>query len=242
MLSISRSHKRWFSLSTIMEPEPSPFRMSLYSNEYTSDRLPRQKSLDFISAKDYGSQIGMPDQFQLHENIWLKMTKAVQLWLFDALCLAAYGYVAGGLSPSLLKTAKMEWKQYLDDGRCFTNRSGTDNHHDYINGTNVTASDMLWEPLLCGGNVVEITGPGVMIPKRYFGVRTSYRHYPVRALDPLKLPDVAAFLKDPCVCHKPTTIKPTGEHGTFPQFGGKAVYPLWAVGGKAWVWDRLLSG
>jgi hypothetical protein len=226
MLNISRRHKRFITL-----PSASKWR-SLYSNEYTAQRLPRQKADEFVSMKDYGAVIGLPDQMQMHDNIWIRMTQAVQLWLFDVLCLAS------GLSGS---TARDEWRQYLDDGRCFTNGSGTDTHHDYIRGTNAAADDMYWEPLICAGNRVDVIGEAVSISKRYFGVQASYRHYPVRVLDPLKLPTPQEFLMDPCVCHVPTTIKPDGTHGVFPQFGGRAVYPLWAVGGKAWVWERLIS-
>lgn len=239
MLNISRSHRRFLTLPA--GPVSKPVWRSLYSDQYTAQRVPRQLAGEFRGMKDYGAVIGLPDQFQLHENIWIRMTKGVQLWLFDVLCLAAYGVLPAMMGASLLKTAKAEWKEYLDNGRCFTNRAGTDTHRDYINGTNIGADDMMWEPLILGGNQVDVIGESVNFPKRYFGVRASYRHYPLRVLDPLRLPSPQSFLLDPCVCHKPTTIKPTGEHGIFPQFGGRAVYPLWAVGGKAWVWERLIA-
>lgn len=239
MLNISRSHKRFITLPS--GGVSAPVWRSLYSDQYTERHVPRQLAAEFMGMKDYGAVIGLPDQMQMHENIWIRMTKTVQTWLFDVLCLSAYGVLPSMMGTSLLKQAKNEWAVYLDDGRCFTNRSGTDTHHDYINGTNTSADDMMWEPLICGGNQVEVIGNAVNIPKRYFGVQSNYKHYPVRVLDPLKLPSPQTFLTDPAVCHKPTTIKPTGEHGVFPQFGGRAVYPLWAVGGKAWVWERLIG-
>lgn len=209
---------------------------------WTSDNLPRQKSNDYVSMKDYGAKIGLPDQIKYMPDVWVTLPEKRQRWLFDVLCLSAYGKVAGGLTANQFREAKSEWAEYLDDGRCFTNRTGTTTHHDYINNTNTGADLMRWEPLLTGGNWVELTGRVKSISTSYlnFGVH-SYSHYEARAINVNALPTPETFLLDDCVCHVPTTIQPSGQTGIFPQWGEKARYPLWSTSNSVWIWSQLLE-
>jgi hypothetical protein len=173
-------------------------------------------------------------------DVWIKLNERRQRWLYDVLCIARYNTTY--LTAAQTTIAKKEWKDYLDDGRCFTNRTGTDSRHDYINGTNVNADDMEWEPLVTGNNFVELTGRTRQISTSYlsFGVK-SYKHWECRAVDPNDLPNPSAFLLDAAVCHTPTTIQPTGLTGYFPQWDGFAKYPLWGPGGTVWIWEQLLE-
>lgn len=225
----------------------SKFRKALYSDEYTSDRKARQQSVDFIGMKDYGARMGLPDQFQLHENTWIPLTQHLQKWLFDALCLNAYGKKPSSMTKTEFGIAKANWVEFMDGGRCFTNRAGSGTHRDYISGKNLSADLMQWEPLILGGNSVEIIGEPIRVRKSYLNVSNELvTLYPIRVLNINSLPSVESFLKDVSVCHKCTTSTGRYEnnmwiHGVFPQFNEKSIYPLWSKTGKAWVWDRLIS-
>lgn len=224
----------------------SPYRKTLYSKEYTSDKLPRQKSIDFLGMKDHPYDkiipIGLPDQNRLYPNIWIQMTEKIQKWYFDVLCISTFGIPSSFLLYAQLKQCKDWWKQFLDDGRCFTNKTGTDTHRDYINETNVLKDDMRFEPLVCGGNSIEIVGKPQYFTEKYFGVQGNYKHYPIRAINTASLPSPQLFLKDRYVCHTPTTIKPDGTTGLFPQFNGHAVYPIWVKNSnRVWVWEKLIN-
>lgn len=222
---------------------PIGIRVSLYSDEWTSDHLPRQKSADFLTMKDYGAKVGLPDQMQLVLNQWIPLTEKRQVWFFNVLCLAAYGKTSDKLTRIERPKAISEWASLMDGGRCFTNRKGWNNGRaDYIQRLNLNADPMEWEPLLLGGNQVKVIGNAFPLSNNYLGQGTrTYLHYPIRVVNPEDLPDPAAFLSDRAVCHVPTTIRPDGTKGIFPQFGGRAVYPLWALHGSAYVWDRLIT-
>lgn len=237
MLNISRTHNRYISIH-----HPAEW-VSLYSKEYNSDGLPRQTSIDWKGSpyKDYGALGGLPDQYYFYADPWIRLTEVRARWLFDVQCLSWRGKRASQLSPSDLRYAKTEWLEYMDDARCFTNQSGTDTHHDYITGRNSTKSDMSYQLLLLGGNRVEVIGETVNLPEKYFNVQQSYPHRLLRTVDIDHLPSPESFLRDPFVCHTPTTIKPTGETGVFPQFDGKAKCVLWSRGGTAYVWEHLIG-
>ena len=70
---------------------PKTDTVSLYSDQYTSDRLPRQRSVDFMSMKDYGAKIGLPDQMYFRSDPWIQLNKTRSLWLFDLQCLSWRG-------------------------------------------------------------------------------------------------------------------------------------------------------
>lgn len=216
---------------------------SLYSNEWTSDHKARQGSIDFIGMKDYGSSIGLPDQMQILPNEWIPLTRVRQLWLFDVLCLAGYNKLPVDMTKAEKTVAIGDWAKLMKGGVCFNNGAGWgDGYADFIQGLNISALPMEWEPLLCAGNVVDVTGEPVNISNGYLklGVK-SLPHYPIRTLDATKpLPDPRSFLQDPAICHRATTIKPDGTHGDFPQFNGNVVYPLWSLKPN-YVWSKLIA-
>lgn len=225
------------------QPAPSSFSRTLYSKEYTTDHKARQESDNFIGMKDYNAPIGLPDQMALYPKVWIPLTFAKQKWLFDCLCLSAYGILPDNMTAQQKKTAIEEWAKFMDGGRCFTNKAGWNNGRaDYIQGLNLGADPMEWEPLVLGGNVVEKTGRTENYPTTYlnFG-QGSYMHYEIRAIDIDKLSDYppAEVVKDPCIWHKATTIKPDGTTGVFPQFGEKAGYPI--LGRDVFIWERLIE-
>lgn len=223
-------------------PVPTANTVSLYSDQYTSDRLPRQRSVDFIGMKDYGSKIGLPDQWNFRSDPWIQLNKSRSLWLFDLQCLSWRNKHYYELTSSDLKYAKAQWKQLFDDGRCFTNKTGTDTRHDYINVTNTTADDMEYQLLLLAGNKVDVQGNTEYFPEKYFGKQQAYPHRKIRAIDinkPLPAPEL--ILKDPYVCHICTTIQPNGTKGIFPQFDGKSRGVIWAKDGYAYIWEKLIG-
>lgn len=245
MLNISRSHKRFITLPSV--PEPVQQWRSLYSSEWTSDRLPRQLSVDFLGwAKDHGAKVGLPDAYRVYQNPFVSMGQEQQVWLADVLGLAWIG------TPFSKMTRKAEreefiywWRQYLQHGRCFTDKGNAwdDGKADYIQGKNLGAKPMGWETLILGGNPVDVLDDGKIYayPEKYLEKQGSYRHYRVRCVNPNRLPPPEEFLVDPYVCHTPTTIRPDGIKNIFPQFDGRAVYPLWKTGGECYIWDRLIG-
>ena len=211
---------------------------------WTTDGLPRQLSIDTLGMKDHPLPPkppvtkGLPDQIKYMPDVWIKLTRTRQEWLFEVNCLSAYGKIPTGAQ---LKVAKATWAELFDDGRCFTNGTGTGSRRDYINGTNTTKGDMLFEPLLTGGWKVKSTGKRENISTTYLQYgRKSYPHIEVVCVDPDNLPSPAVFLADDTLWHRPTTIKPDGTRGVFPQFDEKAVIPMFGPKGRAWIWERLL--
>ncbi len=215
---------------------------SLYSDVWAG--APRQKAKEFCEAhfSDCGAPNGLPDQWYFYRDPWIKMTEVRARWLFEVQCLAWKHKRSNLLTPAELKYAYGEWVELFDGFRCFTNGTGTTSHHDYITGANPAADPMLYQLLLLAGNRVDVLGEDQFFPENYFGIQKSYPHRLIRAVDlnqPLPAPE--AFLEDPYICHICTTIKPDGTHGRFPQFDGEARCVVWAPGGSAYVWTRIIS-
>jgi len=221
------------------------YAVSLYSDELSSDYLPRQLSIDYAGFKDSNATVGLPDQNQMYPNIWIPMTKRIQEWMFKILCLGAYGKLPESMTQMLLREAKIEWAEFTKHGLCFNNWASWDKPGlaDYIQQINLDKGVMGWEPLLLAGNKLEIIGTPQSFSNTYLNLgKGTYKHYPIRVVNSDRLPDPEIFLNDPYICHTPTTIKPTGEKWVFPQFGEKAKYPLIAKGtDKAWIWERFIK-
>jgi hypothetical protein len=215
---------------------------TLYSDEYTVDHQPRQNSIEFCEAgfSDCGKLVGYPDQFYPYQSPWIRMTEERSWWFFEVQCLSCFGKRFSALNSAQRSFAKADWVEFMDDKRCFTNDNGTTTHHDYITGRNPDKGDMYYQTLILGGNVVDVLSDTGMLPERYFNKPASYPHRRIRAVNPNNLPTPEDFLKDPAVCHLCTTIKPTGEHGLFPQFDEKARCVLWAKD-PLYVWERLIG-
>jgi len=217
---------------------------SLYSNEWTSDHKPRQSSKDFIGTKSYGAVVGMPDQYRVYANPILSLKRDAQVWLADVLGLAWKGTPFSRMAPAQKKSFIPEWKLFMKHGRCFTDKGAWDDGNvDFIQGTNLGAPPMKWEVLILGGNKVDVLDGGTLTakPESYTSVQGNYKHYRVRTVNINKLPKPEAFLLDKAVCHIPTTIKPDGTTGVFPQGDGKFVYPLWSTSDSVLIWDRLIK-
>lgn len=220
---------------------------SLPSSQWTSDQRARQESFEFQreGLKDYGAKVGLPDYYRVYGDPWVVLSETRQKWLAEVLGLAWIGTPYSGMNKPQRQEFIYWWRQYLQDGRCFTNKAAwntKDNPHaDFIQGINLNAQPMQWENLLLAGNMVDVLSETTVTKtERYTGVQASYRHYRVRCVDSRKLPAPEKFLLDRYVCHIPTTIKPDGTTGVFPQFDGRAVTPLWQVG-DCYVWDRLIK-
>lgn len=224
---------------------PSSVWHSLYSDEWTSDRLPRQVSEDIKreGLKDYGAKVGLPDYYRVYTDPRVVMKETQQYWLAEVLGLAWIGIPYTRMTNIQKKGFLVEWAEFLAHGRCFTNFTAWDNGlADYIQGKNIGADPMEWEVLVLGGNKVDVLDETlVSFPEKYLGVQASYRHLLVRAVDSDILPSPEKFLQDPYVCHIPTTIQPGGGKWVFPQFDEKACYPLWAPRGVVHIWERLIS-
>jgi len=170
------------------------------------------------------------------------LTEPRARWLFEGQCLSWAGKRLGCLTWAQIRYSKRKGAELFDDGRCYTNGTGTTTHHDYITGVNATADPMLYQLLLLAGNAVDVLGETEMLPEHYFGVQQSYPHRLVRTVDITRpLPAPEAFLEDSAVCHLCTTIKPDGSHSLFPQFEGRARGVLWSAGGRAYVWEKLIA-
>lgn len=187
--------------STSMRYSAPPW-VSLYSDSWAG--APRQLAPEFCASnmKDCGASGGLPDQWNFRSDPWIELTETRARWLFDLQCLSWRGKYADELTPSDLVYAKSQWKQLFDDGRCFTNKAGTDSRHDYINGTLPTADNMEYQLLLLAGNLVDVRSGVQMFPENYFGIQASYPHRLLRTIDIDRLPSPESVLSDPYVCHQ----------------------------------------
>lgn len=245
MLNISRSHRRFITLPTASAPTPEWW--SLYSPDYTTDGKPRQSSVDFKGMKDYGAEVGVPDLMHLYGNVWIRLTEKLQRWYFDVLCLSGYGKLPKDMTRAERTTAEFQWLQLMKHGVAFNNHSGVDTKADYIRGVNLEKEDPYFEPLIAGGNLVDVVGGDEYFGYDYLRLGWKrYRHLPIRAVN---TNDIEAgkllpqdFLKDRAVCHTATTMRPDGTAGIFWQFNERTVYPIWVKGAeRVYVWDRLIG-
>jgi hypothetical protein len=113
---------------------------------------------------------GLPDTVKLLECRWIPLTRAMQEFWFAQLVQSA----GGTMSPKELKSA---WAALTCGWRAYTNRHGWDNGYaDFINGVNIGKAPMGFEPIITGGNVVEITDSQ---PIRKYGVL----YWKIRTID-----------------------------------------------------------
>jgi hypothetical protein len=111
---------------------------------------------------------GLPDTVKLLECRWIPLTRSMQEFWFAQLVQSAGGSMT-------FKELKSAWASLTCGWRAYTNRHGWDNGYaDYINGVNTNRSPMGFEPILTGGNVVEIldTAPITKYGQKYWKIRT----------------------------------------------------------------------
>lgn len=228
-------------------PPSHDARLIGYDQQIFSDHKTRFETVDMI-RKASGATMGVPAQWQVYPNSWIKLTRERQLWLMDLFCVAAYGLRFTQLSGTPKADAISEWRSTMHGGRCFTNRRGWNNGYlDYVQGLNIGASPMEWEPLVLSGNLVEVIAGPETFTTQVFERQGRYKFYRVRAIDSTKLPSVYEVIADRFICHQATTIRPDGLTGIFPQFGGQLVVPLFepapnkAFPAGCWIWEGLLQ-
>lgn len=126
---------------------------------------------------------------------------------------------------------KKAWKSLTAGDRAFTNFAGSEDHHDYINNTNVTAPDIAMDKFrVCGGGVVNVLSE---TPVNIIGIPC----YRVQAIDPTSHPDPTKINhgQTPWLVHVATNDYelPEIHVGGFPQLGGNPVQvPLLGIGGE----------
>lgn len=194
----------------------------------------------------FGSASGVPAQYACYgaegrEKAWLKFNEQMQWFVFRSNVMSQYGRDYERLTNAEKEDARFQFLRMFDSGRCFNNGAGVDNYRNYIAGTNMAAALPMWEQLVTSGNYVEWTGRMVNATTSYLSLgQGNYRHYEVRCINIQRLPTVEAFLADPYICHTPTTIKPDGGRGVFPQFGGVCCAPLWSTADTCLIWEGFL--
>ena len=113
-MNISRVHNRYISVETPSVPVSNIYvtRYSGNPKGWTTDGLPRQLSIDTLGMKDHPLPPkppvtkGLPDQIKYMPDVWIKLTRTRQEWLFEVNCLSAYGKIPTGAQ---LKVAKATW-------------------------------------------------------------------------------------------------------------------------------------
>lgn len=94
--------------------------------------------------------LGLPDTVKLVDSTRVPLTPALQGYWFGLL----RQYAPAAWTDDQVKIA---WKSLTHGGRAFTNGHGWNNGYaDYINGVNLDASPMMYEPIITGGNVIAL--------------------------------------------------------------------------------------
>ena len=102
---------------------------------------------------------GLPDTCKLVDAKRVDLTRELQQYWFELL-------VRSAGNTMTLKELKTAWGSLIRGYRAFTNFSGPDHGYaDYINGENINKHPVRFEPIITGGNVVEIVGG----PTRKYG-------------------------------------------------------------------------
>ena len=116
------------------------------------------------SALHYG---GLPDTCKLIDARRVDLTRELQEYWFELLVRSAGNTMS-------LKDLKTAWGSLIRNKRAFTNFSGPENGYaDYINGVNINKQPCKFEPIITGGNVVEIVdGPITKWGKKCWVIRT----------------------------------------------------------------------
>lgn len=130
---------------------------------------------------------GLPDTCKLIDSRYVSLTHDWQEWWF---CLL--GRSAPHLSIADLKHA---WSGLIQGDRAFTNFHGPQNGYaDYINNINSKKEPAKFEPIITGGNVVEVIGGPIR--------KAGKLCWMIRAIDATKAPpdiDLVNRRKDPYV-------------------------------------------
>jgi hypothetical protein len=93
-------------------------------------------------------KMGLPDVITPLYDDWMKFTKAWQLYHFELMRLSTNGSMS-------LKQLKAAFIPIFDSGRFLLNGVGVDKYHDYINSTNVSKTDPMFESLGMGGSIIK---------------------------------------------------------------------------------------
>jgi hypothetical protein len=95
---------------------------------------------------------GLPDTCKMINAVRVDLTRELQQYWFELL-------VRSAASSMTLKELRTAWGSLIRGYRAFTNFSGPDHGYaDYINGETVNKHPVRFEPIITGGNVVEIVG------------------------------------------------------------------------------------
>lgn len=115
---------------------------------------------------------GLPDTCKLFDSRLVEMTRELQEFWFSFLVTSGQS----AMSPPELKNA---WRSLIKGDRAFTNKHGPgDGYNDYINGEINGGKGVMFEPIITGGNVVEIIGP--------ITNKNGVPHWPIRVIDATK--------------------------------------------------------
>lgn len=178
--------------------------------------------------------LGLPDTNKLINSTFVPLTEPLQRYW--------YGLLRAYAPPSWTDAqVKGAWKSLTYGGRAFTNGHGWNNGYaDYINGVNLGAQPMGYEPIVTGGNVVEL----VSTAKYSVGGHVCYK---INVLDtnisPTTYQDMRWFVQWATISRREgynsTTGKWTREDREmrFPQLGGanNVPVPLFTKGGKNYI-------
>ena len=168
---------------------------------------------------------GLPDTVKLLECRWIPMTREMQEFWFAQLVQSAGGSMT-------FKELKNAWAGLTVGWRAYTNRHGWDNGYaDYINGVNLRKSPMGFEPIVTGGNVVEVidSKPIKKYGKLYWKIRAiDAKNFNITASEVNRLTDPYIITLATNSCRRdydPKTKKWKREQvqEPFPQLRGRDV-------------------
>jgi len=168
---------------------------------------------------------GVPETCKLYDSRRVRLTKKLQEFWFGLLL---------KYNPDMtLQAAKRDWASLTDGHRFITNGQGwNEGYADYINNVNTETDGMGYEPLITGGNIVEILGPAENKPG-------GLRWFPIKCIDPPSNLDVSIINleKTPELIYNATVIRrevyvgKTRVVDPFSQFNDNSLVPLFSPNG-----------
>jgi hypothetical protein len=210
----------------------------------------------YYKPRVWDKKVGLPETEKLGDAIFEQMSEAWQ-WFW-------YNWLDTYTHPTITSTdLKRRWKDLTDGAKAFTNKHGSDQYADYINGANLEKAPMAQENVTTAGNIVVLTGNHrSMGGKPFWGVWCLDRLSPPPNLDE-NHPARDCFIHAATVCRPEPAegenfprhaIAPNGTYvvNNFPHCdGNKVPVPFVSARGAAstfmglnvrenWIWEGRL--
>lgn len=233
-MNIEVSYKddsKYFSDKFIKEDEIFGLVYLDYDQHWPAVNIPNPDHRFHVSRptrNDAGRKTkGLPATARFKDDATVVMTKDIQLWMHE---------ICWNRSGQSEADAKKSWRSLMANDRYTTNFAGSDTNADYVNGTLLNKSPMQLQPMTTGGAIVKIIGQ-----RMYFG-EDCWIFQAINSLG-----DYKQFnpVDHPYLFYQPSNSvrvdindskgRWTGKYrenksDPFPQYNGKAIIPIFAVG------------